>query len=373
MYKILVTGLSSVAGGIESVIKNYYGCFDKTKIHMDFICNSPAKMAYEDYFVQNGSKVYHTARRGKNPLKYFKQLNDIFSQVGTKYNCLWFNTSDLANIDALKLAKKYNISRIIIHSHNSKMTEKGIKGLIKQLQHNHHKTNIEKYATDFWACSQVAAKWMYPKKLEDKITIIKNAINVDKYSYNKIASEKIKNKYKLKGYFILGNVGRLNFQKNQIFLLDVFEEIKKKIPQSKLILIGEGDDKEQLINKAKRLNIYNDVIFVGYQRNMAAWYSVFDIFAFPSLFEGLSVALLEAQANGVTIVSSDKVSKAEIRMNDNFYTLPLSLGPKIWANKIWKISKNATRINCETVYHNFKKNNYDIQTEAARVQNILGL
>lgn len=369
MYKILVTGMSSVAGGIESVIKNYYGCFDETKVHMDFICNSPAKMAYEDYFVENGSKVYHTARRGKKPLQYFKQLNSIFSRVGSEYDCLWFNTSDLANIDALKLAKKHKISKIIVHSHNSKMTEIGLKGIIKTHEHFKHRENIDKYATDFWACSLAASKWMYPSRLRQRTVIIRNAINVKKYLFNPQKRQKIRKEYDLNGYFVLGNVGRLNFQKNQKYIINIFSKVKKIIPKSKLVLVGEGDDKEKLLVETKRLGLYNDVIFAGYQKDMVAWYSAFDVFVFPSIFEGLSVALLEAQASGINIISSNNVSAEEVKVNDNLYVVDLKCS-KEWINKIIEL-KEQNRVPRTDVEHNFVSKNYSIDNEAIRVENIL--
>src|SRR5699024_10652522 len=114
--------------------------------------------------------------------------------------------------------------------------------------------------------------------------IVKNAINVQSFLFNSQKRKKIRHKYDLNGYLVLGNVGRLNFQKNQMFILDVFKQVKKIIPKSKLVLVGTGNDKDNIIKKARQLNIFNDIVFAGYQKDVQAWYSAFDIFLFPSLF-----------------------------------------------------------------------------------------
>ena len=133
--------------------------------------------------------------------------------------------------------------------------------------------------------------------------------------------------------------------------------------------MGEGDDKEKLLVETKRLGLYNDVIFAGYQKDMVAWYSAFDVFVFPSIFEGLSVALLEAQASGINIISSNNVSAEEVKVNDNLYVVDLKCS-KEWINKIIEL-KEQNRVPRTDVEHNFVYKNYSIDNEAIRVENIL--
>ena len=127
--------------------------------------------------------------------------------------------------------------------------------------------------------------------------------------------------------YLIGNIGRFHFQKNQMFLLDVFAEILKIDSKCALVLIGQGEDEEKLKKKAVDLNISEKVYFVGIQKDIPGWLSAMDLFLFPSVFEGLSVVALEAQANGVTVLASKGVITEELRMNDNFMFFSLDKSP----------------------------------------------
>lgn len=119
MYKILVFGMTENPGGVESVIMNYYHYMDKNTFHFDFLCNSYNKIAFEEEIISNGSQTFHFPARSKNYKKYKKELKNFFENNASKYDAIWVNVCSLANIDYLKMAKKYGIKRRIIHSHNS--------------------------------------------------------------------------------------------------------------------------------------------------------------------------------------------------------------------------------------------------------------
>lgn len=370
MYKILVFGMTDNYGGVERVIMNYYHEFDRKKIHFDFICNTLNKMAYEDELEKNGSKIIHTIPKRENLNQYFREMKNFFKSNGSEYDCLWFNVNNLVNIDCVKLAKKYNISKIIIHSHNSRIMEQGLKGALKKQIHYHNRHKIEHYATDYWACSKVAAEWLFPSKLNADIKIIKNAINVKSTEFNSLKRESLKKKYNLENSFVIGNVGRLHFQKNQLYMLDLFKGVLNHIPNAKLILVGEGPDKTKIEEKIKNLNLENKVLLAGMQKDMQAWYSLFDLFLFPSVFEGLSVALLEAQANGIPIVSSDRVSPDEIKINPNVKFISLYNDKEYWIKEIVN-SSNHSRISSREVENNFRKQGYEITNAAKKVERML--
>ena len=363
MYKILVMGMAVEVGGIERVIKNYYDNFDSDKVHLDFICAFPDNMAFENEFKKNGSKVFHVARRGKNFFKYYKQLKNIFLDYGKEYDCLWFNTSDLANIDALKLARKVGIKRVIIHSHNSRMTDQGMKGLLKTKLHFLHRAHAQNLGTDYWACSEAAREWMFPPKLKEKVVLIKNAIDINHNAFNNEKRKELKERLNLTNQLVIGNVGRLNVQKNQIFLLKVFKKIKEDNSNITLVLVGEGPDRLRIEEETKKLGLDGKVMIVGQQKDMQAWYSLFDVFVFPSIFEGLSVALLEAQSNGLPIVTSDRVSPEEVRINSNFKVLSLGQNISTWKSTIEKSIKTK-RAEENTIVKNFNEHGYNIVTEA---------
>lgn len=354
-YNILVFGMTANPGGVESVIMNYYRNINKEIIHFDFLCNSFDRIAYEDELINNGSKIFKISMRSKHPIKYHKELNNFFRSNSKNYDAIWVNLNSLANIDYLKLAKKYGIKKRIIHSHNSRNMDNNLRGIL----HKENKKNIGKYATDFWACSSDAANFFYNDKLRSKVKIIKNAIDEKKDRFNKIKRDNIRKDYDLEDKFVIGNVGRLHFQKNQEFALKVLKEVKKLKKNAVLVLIGDGPDKEKLKNAAKKLKLEDSVKFLGVQKDIQAWLSAMDVFLFPSKFEGFGVAALEAEANGIPIISAKKNIPKELKINSNFYFMDLKESPKSWADKIIEVSNNK-RLTFNIIEKNFKKNGWDI-------------
>jgi len=366
MKNILIFGMTENTGGVESFIMNYYRNIDKTLFHFDFLCNTHNKIAYEEEIINSGSKIFKFTARNKNFLKYKKQLNEIFKMHAKNYDCIWVNINSLANIDYLKLANKYGIKKRIIHSHNSQNMDSFARGLL----HRINRFFIERYATDFFACSKEAANWFYKKKIIDKVKIIKNAIDVKKFIFNSENRNEIRKYFNLENSFVIGNIGRFHFQKNQDFILDIFKEFLKKHSNTKLVLIGKGEDEIKLKQKAELLDISNNCLFVGVQNNIEKWLSMFDILLFPSLFEGLPLTLLEAQANGLPVLASSVISK-EVKLNDNFIFYNLEANVQKWADEIIYIKEHLQRINNDILQKIFIENGYDIKTEVKKIEKIL--
>lgn len=366
MYKVLVFGMTENPGGVESFLMNNYRNINSHKIHFDFLCNTINKIAFEDEILKNNSRIFNIYPRRKDPFRFRKELNDFFRKHANEYNCIWINLNTLVNIDYLKVAKKYGIKRIIVHSHNSRNMDTGFKGYITQKLHNLHKRQLQKYATDYWACSSFAAKWFYTNDLLKKVKIIKNAIDVNNFSFNEKKRQSLRQKLHLENNLVIGNVGRLHFQKNQMFILDVLSYLVKLNPKVKLVLVGQGPDKEKLENRVNELNLQKYVIFAGVQDDIQEWLSTFDLFIFPSLFEGLGIAGLEAEANGLPIYASDKVIPQELKINSNFKFLDLGKGPQFWAHQIEK--SNFERENQETIEKNFQNSGYSIESSVQKLE-----
>ena len=369
MYKVLVHGLTPNLGGLEAFILNYYQYMNHDNIHFDFICNDPV-IACEEEFKSYGCKVIHLPMKSKEIIQYNKELNNFFENHAKEYDCIWDNALTLSNLDYLKLAKKYGIVRRIIHAHNSQNMFTGINGKIKGALHTLHKYELEKYATDFFAASIEARDYFYLPKLYKKVKIIKNAIDVKKFKFNSIKRKEMRSKLALENYFVLGNVARLQYQKNQIFSLYILKHLKKNNKKVKLVFVGDGPDREKLINKARELGIVNDVLFVGMKKNINEWLNCFDMFIFPSLFEGLGIALLEAEANGLPIVASKDVIPAEVKLNSNFTFISLKSSPKIWSSII-RHMKPSGRIPYNKVELNFKEKGWEIASAANKLEELL--
>ena len=367
MKRVLVFGMTENPGGVESFLMNYYRHINREKIQFDFLCNSYEPVAYEDELIEMGGRTFHITSRRKNRALFYKELDELFSAHSEEWSAIWVNVCSLANIDYLKIAKKYGIKKRIIHSHNSENMDNFVRGVL----HTANRHTIEKYATDFWACSEDAAKWFYNSRIMKKAIVIRNAIDVQKFLFNSENRKEIRSQINAtEGEIIIGNVGRLHFQKNQTFAIEVFNEFLKKRPDSRLILIGQGEDRENLMKKCAALGISEKVMFAGIQSNVEKWLSAFDLFLFPSLFEGLSVVALEAQANGVTVLASEGVIPKEVKMNENFEFFSLDKSAEEWSG-ILETMTGYPRPNRDTVCESFHRRGFDIEEEVKKLEQLL--
>lgn len=363
MKKILVFGITNLSGGVESVIMNYYRNIDKSKIQFDFLCNSEI-VAYEDEILKMGGKIYRVTARSKNYKKFKSELNDFFKQHAQEYSTIWVNLCSLANIDYLVYAKKYGIKYRIIHSHNSQNMDSKIRGII----HKINRLRINRFATDFWSCSDEAANWFYSKKIinSDKYLLINNAIDTNKFKYNPAIREKIRKELCFNNSFIVGNVGRFHFQKNHKFMIEIFRNLLELRPDSKLVLLGKGSKEEEIRNLVKELKIEDKVVFLGERNDIQDIIQGMDVFLFPSLFEGLPLALVEAQANGLPILASKDVISSKVKMSKNLEFVSLDESAKFWANKLNNVNlKNMSKENIEII----KQKGFDINTQVKLLEN----
>ena len=367
MYRVLVFGITENPGGVESFLLSYYRKIDKTKIQFDFLCNTHNKVAYEDELKALGGRVIHIAMRSKEPFRYRHELNKFMKQHASDYQAVWINVCSLANIDYLKAAKKYGIKKRIIHSHNSQNMDNQLRKILHII--NRHR--IQQYATDYWACSADAARWFYKENILPKTVIVKNAIELERVKFSPEKRTSIRNQYGINNRLVIGNVGRLHFQKNQMFALDVIKYLLQKIPDCILMFVGQGEDEGKLKQRAKDLDIQDSIIFAGVQSDMGGYLSAFDIFLFPSIFEGLSIAGLEAQVNGLPTLASYGVIPEELKLTDNFHFKKLDDGAEYWAKEIEKLSSNLTRTNTEDVEKCFTKAGFNIDIEVKKVEHLL--
>lgn len=356
--------LRKILDGVESVIMNYYRNIDRKKIQFDFLCNTET-VAYESEIKELGGRIYKITARSKNRKKYKKEMNTFFEQHSQDYSTIWVNVCSLANIDYLIYAKKYGIKKRIIHAHNSKNMDSFLRGILHKL----NKLFITRYATDFWSCSMKASKWFYNNKIiqSEKYFQINNAINYEKYKYDSAIRDEYRKKFKIdQNTLVIGNVGRFHFQKNQFFIIKIFNEIHKKVPSSKLILVGDGPDRDNIKSMIKEYNLEDSVLCLGIRKDVAQLMSMMDIFLFPSVFEGLPLTLVEAQASNLLIYASNVISDKVIIDSELIKLISLSENEECWANHILKAKKN----NRESIKikNLIIQKNYDIKTEVRKFE-----
>ena len=351
-------------GGVESFLMNYYRNIDRNVLQFDFLCNTHRRIAYEEEILSLGGKVYHITARSENMAKYRKEMKRFFSGSKDNYLAIWVNVSSLANIDYLVMAKRYGIRRRIIHSHNAANMDSFLRGLL----HRFNKNLISRYATDFWACSPEAEQWFYNRKLQGKVRLVKNAIPAEQYSFSAEARERIRTELGWNDCFVIGSVGRLHFQKNQMFMLEILRCLQSDGGPYRLVLVGDGEDKNKLRERIREYGLTGFVWMAGVQKKIRDWLSAFDLLLFPSVFEGASVTLLEAQANGIPVLASENVCPDEMVLNENVFRESLGKPAKTWAERIKTLqSTEPKRELNEMVEKRFGEKGYSIRREAEKL------
>lgn len=359
-------------GGIECMLMNYYKSIDRNKVQFDFLVHREKKGPFEDEIESLGGKIYRMLPISpKNYINYKKKLN-LFFKKHTEYKIVHSHLNALSSI-VLKIAKKNNIPVRIAHSHtaiepyvfkNILKKNTDIKATIKNTVQNLVKYKVAKNATHFFACGVKAGEWLYGKNNSSKVVVINNAINSSLFLYNEEKAAEIKKKYKLTGKKVIGHVGRFNEPKNHSFLIKIFKKILEKDLNSVLVLIGIGNLMDPIKKEVERLGIKDHVLFLGIQNNINDLLQGFDLFLFPSLYEGLPVTLIEAQASGLRIVSSNAVT-TEVDITGLITFLNLKSSETEWADTVLN-KLNYKRLN---TFEQIKSGGYDIHENAKNLQN----
>lgn len=325
MIKILyVNGGTMDRGGVSTFMMNVYEKMHSEKIQIDFLVHTLSKGVRDEDILNLGGKIFRVPARGKNPLKNYRQIKQIM--LNGKYDIVHAH-ADAGNSTILSIAKECDIPIRISHCHNTNYTNKS---LLKKFLNEQLKKQIPRYATHLWACSEKAGEWLYGNH---SFEVIPNAIDVQKFIYSPQLSKDLRKELNLENKFVIGHVGRFDYQKNHDFLLKVFVEVANEREDAHLVLIGKGELEEVIKKQADQLGILDKISFLGESSNVDKWINVFDVGVFPSLFEGFSIAMVEMQVNGLPLVVSDNVP-SEINLTDNIRFLSLDETVKYWCKTI---------------------------------------
>ncbi|GAA3632612.1 glycosyltransferase family 1 protein [Lactobacillus hamsteri] len=305
MIRVLHSELQSNIGGIESFLLNLTKTIDKTNLQFDFLMRG--NNSYLETMLKNyGANIYKVP---VNVTNYYKFLKDVL--IRNHYDFVHVHKNSAANIVLPLMVKKYTNAKLIIHSHN---TNPSGGSRIAVLLHKINRNRLIKLSDYRLACSDTAAEWMFGNDYKTKnVYIIKNGIIAKNYVYNPKIRKEIRSKLNIAGKFVIGHVGAFRKQKNHEFLIDLFSKLD--IPNAALMLIGDGDLKPGIRKKVQSMGLNKKVIFLGVRYDVADLLQACDVFVMPSLWEGLSVAAIEAQASGLETLLSSSVSK-EVGITD---------------------------------------------------------
>lgn len=342
-------------GGLETMLMNYYRHIDRNKVQFDFLVHRDFEADYDREILSMGGKIYHFSRLIPWSRGYRKKLKKFFMSH-PEYKIVHVHQDCLSSV-ALQCAKECGIAVRIAHSHNSNQ-DKNIKYLIKR----HYMKRIPQFATDCFACGKDAGDWMFSGH---SYQIIHNAIDASIYTYSSEKAVTIRERLHLQHNLVIGHVGRFDSQKNHGFLLDIFNECVKIVPNAILLLVGDGEGKTQIQEKAKSLGLEDKVIFTGVRSDVPDLLQAMDIFVFPSLYEGVPVTMIEAQASGLPCVISDSIPRDCIITSDLVTSMSLLDTPCDWAQHII----GRTHMKRNSHFNEIQAAGYDIFTAARKLEN----
>lgn len=352
------------AGGIQEMVLKWLENMNTNEIQVDILSYNTGKIDnYPERFEKFGGKIHivQTYISKKYFIKSFKDLYKFFNE-NRDYDILHAHASSKA-IFVMLFAKIYGIKTRILHSH---CTQFIMKGKISLLIANLFKPLTNFLTTDYYACSLEAGIFLFGKKAieQGKVTIAHNAIKVSDYKFNEDNRKNIRRELGIENNIVIGHVGRFRPQKNHDYLIDIFKEINNIENNSVLLLVGNGELEKSIKEKVKRLGIEKNVIFLGFRTDINRIMQGMDILVMPSIFEGLPVTCIEAQAEGLPCVFSDTITKDAAILKESVY-INLETPPNKWAEIILDITKNYKRRDTTEI---IQKHGYDIALESKKIE-----
>ena len=360
MLRVLHSVSNMARAGIETMLMNYYREMDRSQIQFDFLANKPVPGEYDEEIRGMGGRVFISP--GLNPLHFPRYRRFMADLLRDNPDIRIVHAHNEAmGYYALQSAKDAGLPVRIAHAHNTQIIRDykyPLKLVCKQL--------LPGAATDYWSCGRDAGIYYYgQKRWKASGFILRNAINVPGFGFQLDVRQRLRQEHSLQNCFVIGHVGRFNLQKNHTRLLDIFAKTLEIMPEARLALIGTGELEQSVREKARAIGVQDKTLFLGQMGNVSQWYQAMDCFVLPSLFEGLPVVGIEAQAAGLPCIFSDRVTD-EVLLSPEARRVSLRADDADWAGEIaaaMRLQTDRTK-GMDTV----RQAGYDIHTEAQKLQ-----
>ncbi len=337
MIRVLQVFNSMNCGGAENMIMNLYREIDRTKVQFDFLVHTEKKCFFDDEILKMGGRIYRAPRYNvANHISYKKWWKTFLSEH-QELKIVHGHMYSIAPI-YLKIARKYGLATIV-HSHSTS-EERGVKAVAKSFLRC-----LSKNSADYLlACSEAAGKWLYGKTFlqADNHYVLNNSIHTEQFIYNEKTANEIKKEFNIENKFIVGHVGRFNEPKNHRYLIEIFKSISDKRSDAVLLLVGGGPLRQEIEYKIESLGLTDRVIFAGIRSDVNKLLQAMDCFVFPSLYEGLPVTVVEAQASGLPCFISDTITQ-EVCITELIERISIEVPPEVWCDKILNNDLVGTR------------------------------
>ena len=356
--RVLHTGLTSNHGGVESFVLNYAKTLKKNSVTFDYVDLQGNGLAEASWILSEGSEIHTMKDYRRYPLLALKRMKEIVENGN--YTCVHVNMLSAASL-VPAVGAMMGGARVLVHSHNSQTI-----GIHRKVLHWFNRTILGCLPVTRLACGNMAGDWMFGRK---RYEVIPNAIDTELFRFRIDNRERLRFELNIgMDTVVLGFVGRISPQKNPVYLVNILNALRLSgLENIKLLIIGDGELREQVMKKAEDLGIAEDIIFSGSQKNVNEWYSAMDVLLLPSLWEGLPLVGVEAQAAGLPCFLSDQITE-EIAMTDLVHFCKLTETADNWAEAILNSRvENKDRCAYADV---MSQTNYSIDRSSARLYEI---
>lgn len=321
-------------GGAEAFAINTVYALEENNVEIDFLIRSDINNIYMDEVINRNSKVFIAPSFPRNFICNYLYMKKFFESKNFNYDVIHIHANALVYMLPLRLSIKKDV-KVILHSHNTQSKSK-----LSLLIHKLNKKNLDETRIISLACSDDAGKWMFNKEYE----VVNNGINLKKFVYNNEKRQDLREKLNVSDMdVVIGNVGRLTNQKNHFFLIDIFKKILATNNNYKLLLVGNGELENSIKEYIDDERLNNNIIMTGAITDVQDMYQVMDVFVLTSLYEGLPVALIEAQAAGLDSVVSIEAVGSEADLIGKMHYLSLNENHEKWSEKIIEVATNKSR------------------------------
>lgn len=363
----VVGGMS--AGGLEALIMNIYRNIDRSKFQFDFAVQVEEKCFYDDEIIKMGGKIIVHPKPKNGLEKYKKALGKTLENYG-EYDVVHSHVLFFSGI-ALEVAKKHNVPIRIAHSHNTSDSKKNT--FYREIYRAMMRRKIISNATSMIGCSREACEYTFGRAQykKNKAKHFPNAIEINKYKNFEFKGEDLKSELGIeKDSILIGHIGRFSRQKNHSFLLDIFSKYVENERKAHLVLVGEGSELENIKNKITENNLENCVHLLGIRKDIPNVLNSLDLFLFPSLYEGLGIVIVEAQAAGIPCLISENIpQEADIDIGLVNRLSYEKDDKKKWVHEVINLVEKNKR-NWSQIEPALKKSGYDIEESVERLTKI---
>ena len=354
MIEIAYVTKNMASNGITNVVMNYGTRLDKDKFRLTIITGGLVELdEYRKECKAVGIKIVELPPKRKLPLAYYCGL---WKELKKGYDIVHVHGNSATITAEMLIAKFAGIKVRIAHCHNIRCDHTKLHRMLQPI--------FKKLYTYGFACSTEAGKWLFG---DGQFEVLPNAFQAEKFIFNQTTREKVRKSLGLEDTFVIGNVARFNDVKNHGYLLDIFEKVAEKREDAKLLLIGNGPNLDLIKAKIEKHPYKGRIVYYGVTDKVEELYTAMDVFVLPTKYEGLGIVFVEAQINGLPVITSDRVPK-EVALGNGIIFLPLENSLDLWCDTILKA--NTSDRNSFYRTHNVEIMRYNIGCNVKKLEKI---